>query len=221
MQFTLPPLPYPASALEPIISREALELHHARHHQAYVDKLNEALAGVEIEGLDSVEQLLRGLPSVPDRVREKVRNFGGGHANHTLLWETLTPSAGKPSDNLLEHIDRRFGSLTALREELSDRGEGLFGSGWVFLAWDDAASRLELVSLPNQDSPLSRGMTPLLPCDLWEHAHYLQYRNKRADWIRDWWYLIDWQHVEHQLERVQPRAAGQKARAEVAGGRGL
>ncbi len=217
--FTLPPLPYPNSALEPVISRESLELHHGKHHKGYVDKLNDALREAGLDDEETIEQLLRRLDSLPAGIRDDVRNFGGGHANHSLLWETLTPSAATPSDNLMTHIDRQFGSLTALREEFSSKGEALFGSGWVFLAWDEASSELVLLALPNQDSPWSRGMVPLLPCDLWEHAHYLQYRNKRADWIRDWWYLINWRHVELGLEKVRapapdrsamPRSAGQR-----------
>ena len=206
MRFTLPSLAYPTSALEPVISQEALELHHGKHHKGYVDKLNEALQESGSDDDRSIEQLLRQLDSLPAGVRENVRNFGGGHANHSLLWETLTPSARKPSDSLQNVIDLRFGSLASLRQLISDQGEAFFGSGWTFLAWDEAARGLEVVSLPNQDSPLSRGMTPLLPCDLWEHAHYLQYRNKRADWIRDWWYLINWDHVEQQLEKVRALA---------------
>jgi len=211
MKFTLPPLPYPSSALEPVISREALELHHEKHHKAYVDKLNQALEEAAFESDDSIEQLLRRVDSLPATIREDVRNFGGGHANHSLLWETLAPSAGKPSENLQKSIDRHFGSLSALREQFSAEGEALFGSGWVFLVWDDAGRRLAVMPLPNQDSPLSRGMTPLLPCDVWEHAHYLQYRNKRADWIRDWWYLVNWAHVEQQLEKVRAPEASRPA----------
>lgn len=203
MTFTLPPLPYPSSALEPVISREALELHHDQHHQGYVNKLNEALKEAGFESDDTIEQLLRRLDSLPGTIRKDVRNFGGGHANHSLLWETMSPSAAKPSEKMLTHINQQFGSLSTLRHRFGEEGEALFGSGWIFLAWDDGDSRLALSALPNQDSPLSHGMTPLLPCDLWEHAHYLQYRNKRADWIRDWWSLINWKHVETQLEKVR------------------
>lgn len=208
MKFTLPPLPYPSSALEPVISREALELHHDKHHKAYVDKLNEALDDAGWEGDESIEQLLRDLNTLPKALREDVRNFGGGHANHELLWETLAPGIAKPSDGLLAHIDRHFGSLSGLREQFMDEGVALFGSGWVFLVWDEARSRLAVEALPNQDSPWSRGQVPLLPCDVWEHAHYLDYRNRRADWIRDWWHLINWAQVERQLERV--RASDEK-----------
>jgi Fe-Mn family superoxide dismutase len=211
MKFTLPPLPYPTSALEPVISREALELHHGKHHKAYVDKLNAALQKAAFETDDTIEQLLRRLDSLPASIREDVRNFGGGHANHSLMWETLAPGAGKPSARLQEYVDSQFGSLSALREQFSIEGEGLFGSGWVFLVWDGPGRRLAVLPLPNQDSPWSRGLTPLLPCDLWEHAHYLEYRNKRADWIRDWWYLINWSHVEQQLEKVRAPVVGRPA----------
>ena len=217
MRFTLPELPYPSSALEPVISREALELHHGKHHKAYVDKLNQSLDEAGWDGAEPIEELLRKLAALPSGLREKVRDYGGGHANHQLMWETMAPGSGKPSEAMLAHISRDFGSLSALRDRIIGQGSALFGSGWVFLVWDGARSRLAVESLPNQDSPWSLGLVPLLPCDVWEHAYYLNYRNRRADWIGDWWSLVDWTHVEAQLERVQPQPSVQSARSGAAG----
>ena len=200
MKFTLPPLPYPVYALEPVISREALELHHAAHHQAYVDKLNATLKEQDWKGEQSVEQLVASIDTLPESLREPVRKFGGGHANHSLLWETMTPNPGKQSVHLQKLIDRDFGSVSALRTTLEAEARDLFGSGWVFLVWNPVAERLELRALPDQESPLTYGLRPLLPCDLWEHAHYLDYRNHREDWVRDWWNLIDWRQVEKRLD---------------------
>ena len=205
MPFTLPPLPYALDALEPVISAEALELHYAGHHAAYVEKLNAALKDQNWQDPkqkdgESVEHLLSRLASLPEAVREPVRKFGGGHANHSLLWETLTPNPGQPSAHLQKLINRDFGSLKALRAVLEKDAAALFGSGWVFLAWNPDSEALELRALPDQDSPLTQGLRPLLPCDLWEHAHYLDYRNKREDWVRDWWNLIDWRQVEKRLD---------------------
>ncbi|MBN8280892.1 MAG: superoxide dismutase [Gammaproteobacteria bacterium] len=199
MPHALPPLPYPVEALEPVISREALELHHGAHHQAYVDKLNKALRDTPW-GDEPVEQLLRRLGSLPGDLQRPVRDFGGGHANHSLLWETLTPNANRPSAHLDKLIGRDFGSLNALRMALESEAARVFGSGWVFLSWDPGKGELRLEGLPNQDSPLAEGRWPLLPCDLWEHAHYLDYHNRRDDWVRDWWHLVDWRQVERRLD---------------------
>lgn len=206
MHFSLPELNYPLSALEPVISREALELHHGAHHKSYVEKLNAALEKAGWEGEESIEELLTRLDTLPEAIRKPVRNFGGGHANHCLLWETLTPSPSAPPPTLAKLIDRDFGDLATLREKMSAEANGLFGSGWSFLSWDPKARKLFICALPNQDSPLSSGHVPLLPCDVWEHAHYLVYRNRRADWVRDWWDLVDWKHVERRLETVSASA---------------
>ncbi len=202
MKYSLPALPYAIDALLPVISREALELHHGAHHKAYVDKLNEVLERAEWDGDETVEQLLRNVESLPDSIREDVRNFGGGHANHSLLWETMTPNACAPPAPLLAQIERDFGSLPALRTRFVNEGLALFGSGWIFMAWDELNRRLVIRALPNQDSPLSLKMVPLLPCDLWEHAHYLDYRNRRADWVRDWWSLVNWEQIDGRLREL-------------------
>ncbi|MEO7386626.1 MAG: superoxide dismutase [Gammaproteobacteria bacterium] len=200
MPFTLPPLPYPVDALAPVISEEALELHHDVHHQGYVDKLNAALGTHDLKSNESIEQLLARVDSLPDRLQMAVRNFGGGHANHSLMWETMTPDPHPPSTHLDKLIARDFGSVKSLRKALETAAAGLFGSGWVFLTWDPAKGELELEALPNQDSPWRQGLRPLLPCDLWEHAHYLDYRNRRDEWVRDWWNLVDWRQVEKRLD---------------------
>lgn len=199
MPFTLPPLPYPLEALEPVISREALELHHAAHHQGYVDKLNAAVGEGPYKD-EPVEQLIRKIPLLPEHLRKPVRDFGGGHANHSLFWETMTPDPHRPSAHLEKLIARAFGSVSALRMAFESEAARLFGSGWLFLVWDANRGELGLEALPNQDSPLERGVRPLLPCDLWEHAHYLDYHNRRADWVRDWWNLVDWRQVEKRLD---------------------
>jgi len=200
MRYRLPALPYPLEALAPVISREALDLHHGVHHQAYVDKLNAALVEHAWNGRESVDELLRNLESLPDPLREPVRNFGGGHSNHSLFWETLTPSPSQPTRHLAKLIDRDFGNLAVLRHHFDKEAAGLFGSGWVFLVWDPAPGALDVVALPNQDSPWSQARLPLLACDVWEHAHYLDYRQRRDAWVRDWWHLVDWRQVEKRLD---------------------
>jgi superoxide dismutase, Fe-Mn family len=202
MKYFLPALPYSVDALGPVISREALEVHHGAHHQAYVDKLNDVLERAQWDGDETVEQLLRNVESLPDSIREEVRNFGGGHANHSLMWETMTPHRGEPPALLLAQIERDFGSLSGLRARFVNEGAALFGSGWVFLAWDELNRRLVIRALPNQDSPWNLMMVPLLPCDLWEHAHYLDYRNRRADWIRDWWSLVNWEQIDRRFKEL-------------------
>lgn len=199
MEYTLPDLPYALDALEPVISREALKLHHGAHHRAYVDKLNAALAGQQWQAPDSVEALVAKLKDVPDALREPVRRFGGGHANHCLLWQTLSPEPGEPSRRLAALIDRQFGGLDGLRTAFSEAGGTVFGSGWVFLSHNAVSGELVVFGLPNQDTPLSHGLQPLLACDLWEHAYYLDYRNRRDHWLRDWWRLVDWEQAEKRL----------------------
>lgn len=200
MTHVLPALPYSLDALEPAISAETLALHHDRHHRAYVDKLNTALLGFPQYAGISVEDLLRRLDSLDAPLRTAVRQHGGGHANHSLLWRTLAPAGTAPGAGLTRRIDRSFGSLDGLQQALLAAAAQVFGSGWVFLTCRDPQDALEVIGLPNQDSPLSQGATPVLALDLWEHAYYLQYRQERARWCGMWWSVIDWPGVERNLQ---------------------
>lgn len=187
MKYLLPPLPYAYNALEPYIDARTMELHHAKHHQAYVDKLNAALEKYPALQKKSVEELLRGLDTLPidDIDRIAIRNHGGGHANHSLFWQVMGPK--KEIDiKLNSEIASEFGSLDEFKGKFSQMAASLFGSGWVWLA-RDGAGKLHLHSTANQDSPLLRGYTPVLGLDVWEHAYYLKYQNRRAEYIDAWW----------------------------------
>jgi Fe-Mn family superoxide dismutase len=191
--YTLPELPYAYDALQPTISEEIMMLHHQKHHQAYVDKLNAALEQApELKDRTLVE-LLSTLDSLPEAVRKAVRNHGGGHYNHSLFWEIMSPNAGgQPSGTLGEAIVSKWGSFDAFVQEFNTLAVGLFGSGWVWLTKD-----LELLALPNQDAPMALGKgEPLMGLDVWEHAYYLDYRNKRDDYINNWWNVVNWPYIE-------------------------
>ncbi len=203
MTHQLPPLRYPLEGLEPVISRETLALHHGKHHKTYVDKLNEALAKHPELQDKSVEDLLRGLNTVPADVRQAVRNHGGGHHNHSLFWDTICPGGAAPSGEIARRLDATFGGLAAFKEKFEKDAAGLFGSGWTFLVHNTQQDTLEIVSLQNQDSPLSAGRTPLMLCDLWEHAYYLQYKNLRPDWVKAWWGVLDWNSVGTRLDAAR------------------
>jgi Fe-Mn family superoxide dismutase len=190
----LPKLPYAFDALEPHIDARTMEIHHDKHHQAYVDNLNKALA--QAPGLEtkSVEDLLRGFDSVPDAIKTAVKNHGGGHANHSLFWETMGPGGGgNPSGAVASAIDSAFGSFTALQEKLNAAATGQFGSGWGWLV--ASGGKLDVIARPNQDSPLMEGKIPILGVDVWEHAYYLKYQNRRADYLKAWWNVIRWDKV--------------------------
>jgi Fe-Mn family superoxide dismutase len=193
----LPKLPYAFDALEPHIDARTMEIHHDKHHQVYVDNLNKALSSPQSSpGLEtkSVEDLLRGFDAVPEAIRTAVRNHGGGHANHSLFWETMGPGAGgAPTGALGQAIDAAFGSFTALQEKLNAAATGQFGSGWGWLVVADG--KLEVIARPNQDSPLMEKKTPILGVDVWEHAYYLHYQNRRADYLKAWWNVIRWDKV--------------------------
>lgn len=190
MTYSLPKLGYGYDALSRSISKEIMELHHTKHHQAYIDKLNVALEG-QSESL-SLDNLLRQLDTLPEDIRTAVRNNGGGHYNHTLFWQVMSPNGGgQPVGDLAAAIDEKYGGFQQFVDAFSGRATALFGSGWVWLQPD-----LELVSLPNQDNPLMEGGSePILGLDVWEHAYYLDYRNVRADYIKAWWDVVDWQAV--------------------------
>jgi Fe-Mn family superoxide dismutase len=193
--FTLPPLPYAYDALVPVIDEKTMMIHHTKHHQAYIDKLNAAVASEPSLAGKTVEQLLANLPAIPEAVRTAVRNHGGGHANHTLFWTLMrAPREGNaPAGKLAEAIAAKFGSVEKFQELFGVAAAGQFGSGWAWLA--TGPDGLEILATPNQDSPISQGKTPLLGLDVWEHAYYLSYQNRRPDYIKAWWQVVNWDEV--------------------------
>ena len=193
-QHSLPDLPYAFDALEPTIDARTMEIHHGKHHAAYVNNLNAALEGHEdLQGL-SVEELLRGIDQVPNDIRTAVRNHGGGHANHSLFWTVMSPDGGEPAGELLTAIDGRFGSVDGFREVFTKAAMGRFGSGWAWLVVTRAGG-LDVYSTANQDSPYMQGDTPILGLDVWEHAYYLSYQNRRPDYVSAWWTIVNWEEV--------------------------
>ncbi|MCS7089112.1 MAG: superoxide dismutase [Verrucomicrobiota bacterium] len=195
--FTLPPLPYATDALEPHIDARTMEIHHARHHGAYVANLNKAvLATPSLHGR-SLEDMLRRLDTVPESVRTTVRNHGGGHYNHTLFWQMLAPRAGVPRSELAQALERAFGTLDAFREQFTAAALRLFGSGWTWLVWQEG--RLRILNTANQDTPLAENAYPLLGVDVWEHAYYLKYQNRRADYVAAWWNVVHWDFVAERF----------------------
>jgi Fe-Mn family superoxide dismutase len=207
MSHTLPTLPYDTDALEPVISGEAMRLHHGKHHRGYVEKLNAALNDHPQYQQIPIEALLQQLSTLPVALRTPVRNYGGGHANHSLFWNSMAPRLQAPSNTFLAQISDAYGSLTGLQNAMQMSAENLFGSGWTFLCRSAGTGALEIMSLPNQDSPLSKGATPLLAFDLWEHAYYLDYHNERTRWMRSWWDVVDWHRVEQRWKHPLFRSA--------------
>lgn len=194
--FSLPPLPYAYNALEPHIDEETMKLHHDKHHAAYVNNLNEALNGQEEFLSLPIEQLLRDLTRVPESIRTKVRNNGGGHANHTMFWELLHPGGTKePTGALLTAIKNKYSDFPTFKAQFSARALGRFGSGWVWVIASPDGS-VEIVDTPNQDTPIMEGNKPILGLDVWEHAYYLRYQNKRADYVTAWWNIVNWDVVQ-------------------------
>lgn len=193
MAYALPPLPYEDSALEPHIDAATMKLHHDKHHQAYVDKLNAAVQGTPWENL-SVEELVTRLGEVPEDKRGTVRNHGGGHANHSFFWQIMAPAGagggGTPSGEISAAIDRTFGGFSQFQEKFTAAALGQFGSGWAWLALGPEG--LEILGTPNQDSPLTQGKKPILGLDVWEHAYYLLYQNRRPDYVKAWWNVVHW-----------------------------
>jgi len=193
--YTLPALPYAYDALEPYFDTETMHLHHDKHHQAYVDKLNAAVAGhPELAG-KTVEELVSNLPAVPEAIRTAVRNQGGGHANHSFWWLTLGKGGAAPTGELAKAIDGKFGSFSAFQEKLTAAATGVFGSGWAWLVTSPTGTTLEIETTPNQDSPLSVGHKPVLGIDVWEHAYYLKYKNKRPDYVKAYFSAVNWDAV--------------------------
>jgi len=200
--FALPPLPFAMDALEPHIDARTMEIHHGRHHQAYVDNLNKAVGGDPKLSQMSVEELLVKLDSLPAAIRTAVRNHGGGHANHALFWKTLAPAKGAaPKGALTKAIDQSFGSYASFQTALKTSAASVFGSGWAWVVLDDS-KRLTIESSANQDSPLSRGKRPLFGVDVWEHAYYLKYQNRRADYLTAWFQVINWEFVSQRYEEL-------------------
>lgn len=198
MPHTLPPLPYPFDALEPHIDARTMEIHHGKHHQAYITNLNKALEGHPDLEARSVEDLISNLDAVPESIRTAVRNNGGGHANHSLFWTLIGPGkGGAPSGKLADAINSTFGSFEKFKEEFTKAATTRFGSGWAWLSVKDG--KLIVHSTANQDSPLMEGATPLLGLDVWEHAYYLNYQNRRPDYIAAFWNVVDWDAVAARL----------------------
>ncbi len=197
MPYEVPALPYDYAALEPHIDEATMRVHHDKHHQAYVDKANGALEGTEYAG-SPIEDVIRHLEDLPEDKRGVVRNNGGGHLNHTLFWESMSPDGGgEPDGALRSAIDDAFGSFEDFKAKMKETGVGQFGSGWAWLVHD--GSKLLVVGTPNQDNPLSQGHTPLLGVDVWEHAYYLKYQNKRPDYIDAWWSTVSWPKVAERF----------------------
>ncbi len=198
MAYEVPALPYAYDALEPHVDKATMEFHHDKHHQAYVDKANGALEGTEFDGKD-VKEVLENLSSLPSDKQGPFRNNGGGHYNHSLFWESMSPDGGgEPDGALAEAIDSAFGSFEDFKTKVKETGVGQFGSGWAWLVHD--GSSLAVVGTPNQDNPISNGQTPLLGVDVWEHAYYLKYQNKRPDYIDAWFNTVNWSKVAERFE---------------------
>jgi superoxide dismutase, Fe-Mn family len=196
MAFEVPPLPYDYAALEPHIDEQTMRLHHDKHHQAYVDKANGALEGTEWADKD-VEEVIRNLDALPADKQGVVRNNGGGHLNHSLFWESMSPDGGgAPDGDLAAAIDEAFGSFDAFKEQFEQAGVHQFGSGWAWLVLD--GGNLVVTSTPNQDNPVSQGRTPLVGNDVWEHAYYLKYQNRRPDYLKAWWNVVNWGTVSER-----------------------
>ena len=199
MAHTLPPLPYPSNALEPHIDAQTMEIHHDKHHNAYVTNLNAALEKAPGLADKPLENLLKDLASVPDAIRTAVRNNGGGHFNHSQFWQTMGPNAGgAPTGKLADALNTAFGSFDAFKEQFQAAGVGRFGSGWVWLINDGGT--LSITSTPNQDNPIMDGKpAPILGNDVWEHAYYLKYQNRRPDYLKAWWNVVNWEAVAKRL----------------------
>jgi len=198
MAFTLPPLPYDFAALEPYIDAKTMEIHHGRHHQAYVNNLNAAIEKAPELASKSLDDLIRNVNKAPEAVRTAVRNNGGGHWNHSMFWQIMAPKAGgEPGGNLGNAIKSAFGDFAKFREQFNAAATGRFGSGWAWLV--NNGGKLSITSTPNQDNPLMEGQKAILGLDVWEHAYYLKYQNKRPDYIQAWWNVVNWKEVEKRF----------------------
>lgn len=202
MTYTLPDLPYAYDALEPTIDEQTMKLHHDKHHAGYVKKTNAALEDYPKLAELTIEELMQRIDEVPEDIRTAVQNNGGGHANHSLFWTVLSPDGGgEPEDELKKAIDSKFGSLDAFKEKFAAAGAGRFGSGWAWLVLDKG--ELDVINTLNQDSPLMNGATPLLGLDVWEHAYYLKYQNKRPEYIQAFWNVVNWDEVSKRYKAAK------------------
>jgi superoxide dismutase, Fe-Mn family len=200
MAYELPPLPYPKDALEPHIDAQTMEIHHGKHHNAYVTNVNKAIAGKSELENKSIEELISNLDAVPEDIRTVVRNNGGGHANHTLFWKIMGPNAGgSPTGKIADDINAQFGSFDDFKTKFEAAGVGRFGSGWAWLIVGKGG-KLEIMSTLNQDNPLMEGFKPVMGCDVWEHAYYLKYQNRRPDYLKAWWNVVNWAEVAKMYE---------------------
>ena len=200
MAFELPKLPYAYDALEPHIDKETMEIHHSKHHNTYVTKLNDAVKGTDLES-KSIEEIVKNLDAVPENIKTAVRNNGGGHLNHSIFWELLSPEKKELSGELKEAIESAFGSVDKFKEEFEAAAAGRFGSGWAWLVVNNGA--LEITSTPNQDNPVSEGKTPVFGVDVWEHAYYLKYQNKRPEYLSAIWNVVDWDKVNELYQAAK------------------
>jgi len=202
MPYELPALPYPYNALEPHIDAQTMEIHHSKHHAAYISNVNKALEGQAALQNKAVEELLSDLNAVPESIRMAVRNNGGGHSNHSMFWLSMGPGAGGEAKGSLGNaITKALGSFATFKEEFSKAAMGRFGSGWAWLVLDKSGG-LKVISTANQDNPVSEGMKPVLGLDVWEHAYYLKYQNRRADYVAAWWNVVNWKTVGEKFERL-------------------
>ncbi len=202
MPFTLPNLPYAPDALEVAIDKMTMEIHHGRHHKTYVDNLNKALDGQAALQNQTIEQLLRGINNVPANIKTAVTNNGGGHANHSLFWEIMGPGAGgQPSGPLADALNASFGDFAAFQGKMKEAALGRFGSGWAWLIFADG--KLQIVHNANQDSPYMQGQAPVMGIDVWEHAYYLRYQNKRADYVDAWWKVANWKAIGDRFGKAK------------------
>ena len=201
MAFELPPLPYDYNALEPYIDTQTMQIHHDKHHQAYVTNANNALQGYDQFASMSVDDLLRNINQVPESIRTTLRNNAGGHSNHTMFWNIMKPNGGgQPTGDLANAIQQTFGSFDAFKTAFNDAGTKRFGSGWAWLVLD-TNGKLQVISTANQDSPLMSGMYPVMGNDVWEHAYYLKYQNRRPEYLNAWWNVVNWDAIAHRYEQ--------------------
>ena len=201
MAYEVPPLPYAYNALEPHIDEQTMHLHHDKHHAAYVTKLNGAVEKYPDLAKKSAEELIRNLSSLPEDVRGVIRNHGGGHVNHTMFWQIMGPKGGAPTGAIADEINKAFGSFDAFKEKFEAAGANQFGSGWAWLV-RTKSGELKVTSTPNQDNPLSNGEYPIMGNDVWEHAYYLKYQNRRPDYLKAWWNVVNWDEVNKRFSQA-------------------